>query len=209
MASRLERLFTLACQYRAKKVFDSSIQHLQQGIGIARQVNDTAWLAKFWGELGLVYLDLDQPNRAVRACRKAIRLNPREAGLWNGLGHLYHVGKRFPDAIIAYRRVLLLYPQDPSANTSLVACYRRLGKAELAEKQMQLAQPILQNATEYEQAAFESACGNTGKALELLAIALEKKQAGVDDVQRDPNFDFIRADNRFNQVLGVDGAEKP
>ena len=95
---------------------------------IARQLNDTAWLAAFWGKLGLVYLDLEQPLRAVRACRKAVRLNPREAGLWSNLGHFYHVEGRFSDAIIAYKQVLRLDPQSLLANSALEACYRRLGK---------------------------------------------------------------------------------
>ena len=132
--AQLELLFRLARLYHAKKAYDRSIQRLLQGKQIARQANDITWLAKFWGMLGLVYLDLDQPLRAVRACRKATRLNPRDAHLWSNLGHLYHIEERFSDAIIAYKYALRLEPQSSLAKSGLEACYRRLGKNDLIEK---------------------------------------------------------------------------
>ena len=131
---RLELLFRLAGLYHAKKAYAQSIQRLQQGKQIARQLNETAWLAAFWGKLGLVYLDLEQPLRAVRACRKAVRLDPREASLWTNLGHFYHVEERFTDAIIAYKHAIRLDPQSTLAISGLAACYRRMEKNVLAEK---------------------------------------------------------------------------
>ena len=125
---RMELLFGLAGLYHTKKAYAQSIQCLQQGKQIARQLNATAWLAAFWGKLGLVYLDLDQPLRAVRACRKATRLNPQEAGLWSNLGHFYHREERFSDAIIAYKCAIRLDPQNSLAKSGLEACYRQLGK---------------------------------------------------------------------------------
>jgi tetratricopeptide (TPR) repeat protein len=204
---RLDLLLRLAGLYHAKKAYDQAIQRLKQGLELARQMDDRAMSAPFWGKLGLVYLDLDQPYRAVRACRKAVRLDPKEAGLWNNLGHLYHVEKRFSDAIIAYREAIRLDPQDSLANSSLVACYRLTGKTELAEKQKKLAQAFMQNGNEYQRAVFESVCGNSGKALELLEIALGKKQVGEDGVRRDPNFDFIRDEPRFAQLAGLSAPE--
>ena len=136
---RLELLFGLAGLYRAKKAYEQSIQCLQQGKDIARQVNDTVRLAAFWGKLGLVYLDLEQPLRAVRAYRKAVRLNPQDSGLWCNLGHFYHSEERFSDAIIAYKHAIRLDQQCSPAKSGLAECYRRLGKNDLVEKQEQLA----------------------------------------------------------------------
>ena len=140
ITTHLELLYQLAGLYYARKALDQTIHCLQQGKQIARQMNDTTWLARFWGKLALVYLDLEQPLRAVRAGRKATRLNPGEAGLWSNLGHLYHVGKRFSDAIIAYEQALRLDPQSNSTNAALAACYRLLGKNDLAEKHEKLIQ---------------------------------------------------------------------
>jgi tetratricopeptide (TPR) repeat protein len=204
ITGRLELLSTLSSLYLANGANEQSIQHFKKGIQIARQENNIAWMAKYWCDLGLVYLDLDQWNRAVRAIRKAIRLTPGDAGLWSALGHFYHVTKHLRDAIIAYRQAIQLDPKNPSALSSLVACYRLLGMADLAGEQIRLARPVMENETEYHRAAFESACGNADKAVELLAIALEKNQAGKKDVRDNPNFNFIRNDPRFEKVMGME-----
>jgi tetratricopeptide (TPR) repeat protein len=136
-SQRLELLIRLAGLYHAKKAYDLSIQSLHHGKEVARQTNDTVWLAAFWGKLGLVYLDMGQPLRAVRACRKAVRLDPQKADLWTNLGHFYHVEERYSDAIIAYKQALHLDPQNSSARSALEACYRQLGKNFSAENQKQ------------------------------------------------------------------------
>ena len=84
---------------------------------------------------------------------------------------------------------------------ALIACYRLAGKDDLVEKQMELARPLMENASEYNQAVFASVCGNTEEALELLAVALDAQEVGLTRLQRDPNLDFIRADPRFQQLL--------
>ena len=201
-ARQLGLLSALASLYRTKGAYQQSIYRLKRGMEIARELNDVTWLAKYWGELGLVYLEQEQKNRAVRAIRKAIRITPEDASLWSELGHFYHIMKRIPDAIIAYRQAIRLDPQNVLAHSSLVACYRLSGKADRADEQKKLAQPIMENETEYQRAVFESVCGNTAKAMKLLAIALQKKQAGVEEARRNPNFDFIREDALFVKVLG-------
>jgi tetratricopeptide (TPR) repeat protein len=128
---QMQLLFGLAGLYHAKKAYDRSIQYLQRGKEIARQSNDTAWLAGFWSKLGLAYQDLEQPLRALRACRKATRLDPGRAELWCGLGHFYHIEGRFSDAIIAYKHALQLDPHNSLARSGLETCYRRLGKNDL------------------------------------------------------------------------------
>ena len=131
---QMELLFGLAGLYHAKRAYERSTRYLQQGKDIARQLNDSAWLAGFWSKLGLIYLELDQPLRAVRACLKATRLNPEVAEVWSNLGHFYHIEGRFSDAIIAYKHAIRLDPQSSSAKSGLETCYRRLGKKDLLKK---------------------------------------------------------------------------
>jgi tetratricopeptide (TPR) repeat protein len=204
---QVELLYKLAALYHAGRAYAQSIQRSRQGLQIARQLNDLAWQAKFCGKLGLIYLDLDQPERAVRACRKATRLDPLNADLWRGLGHFYHIEKRFSDAIIAYQNALRLDPQNPWVFSSLMACYRISGKDDLLENHQMVAQSILQNATEYQRALYASVCGNTLQALDLLQIALEKNQVEADQLRHEPDFDFIRADARFAKILDSLGAQ--
>jgi tetratricopeptide (TPR) repeat protein len=202
-SARLDPLSILAALYQAKRAYDQSIRRLKQGIVIAKQVNNIPVLARFWGNLGSVYLDSDQLPRAIRAYRKAIRLYPQEIETWTALGHTYRIEKRLSDAIIAYKEAIRLDPQNSLVNSSLLGCYRLLGKDDLAEERRKVAQPIVEKGIEYSKAVFESVCGNTSKAIKLLASALEKRQVGLNAVRHDPNFDFIRADPRFEKVTGL------
>jgi tetratricopeptide (TPR) repeat protein len=135
---RLNLLSALAALYQAKQEYDQAIRRLKQGILIARKVNDTATLAKFWVNLGDIYLGLLQPTRAIRAYRKAIRLNPQDAESWIALGHVYDTDKRITNAIIAYKQALLLDPQNSQAKSKLVACYRLSGRDDLGEKRKKI-----------------------------------------------------------------------
>jgi Flp pilus assembly protein TadD len=313
IATRLDLLYTLAALYQKKGEHYESIKQLKQGIGLAQQLDGGDLLAQFWGLLGLVYLDLDNPKSAIRAYRKSIRLTPQDAGRWsslgqtylaqgrvdaarsafrkaikfnpqdaipwtglgqvyrlsgrtkdalnayrqaaqfapqdanawnnlgvlciesgqlqdaleacnkaarlapqnvlswNNLGLIYRVEKHFADAIIAYQQAIVLDPRNPTAHASLVACYRLSGKNVLAEEQIKLARPIMRNESEYNKAIFESVCGNVTQAIDLLTIALEEKQVGVDWLYRDTNLDFIRNDPRFKLLLemGKPGSNQP
>jgi tetratricopeptide (TPR) repeat protein len=157
--------------------------------------------ANAWLKLGNLYIDLGLLPEAREACNNAIKLAPHNALSWISLGLVYHMGKRISDAIITCQQAIALDPQNPSAHSTLIACYRLIEKDNLAEEQIKLARPIMENESEYNKGVFESVCGNVNKAIQLLAIALEKKQVGLNKLQRDPNLDFIRNDPRFQQLL--------
>jgi tetratricopeptide (TPR) repeat protein len=100
-----------AFRHRVFEINDPSDpeRFLKKGIDLARQLDNTVWLAKFWGSLGLIYRDAKQPNRAIRAYWKAIRLNPQDAGFISGLGQIYLIQGRGEAA----RKVLKSLPIDP------------------------------------------------------------------------------------------------
>jgi hypothetical protein len=62
----------------------------------------------------------------------------------------------------------------------------------------------MESESEYNRGVFESVCGNNHNAVRLLAIALEKNQAGLNRLQHDPNLEFIRNDPGFQQLLKTD-----
>ena len=141
---QLDLLSTLASLYQAKQAYDLSIQRLKQGIVIAKQLNNKALLAKFWGNLGFIYLDLDQLTRAIRAYWKAIRFNPQDAGLWIGLGQVYLVQGRTEPARSVFKKATKVNPQDVNTWINLGHVQRiekRLPDAIIAYKQAILLDP--------------------------------------------------------------------
>jgi tetratricopeptide (TPR) repeat protein len=161
-----------------------------------------------WSRLGQIYLAQGRWESARSVFKKATRVSFQDVTAWIGLGHTFRIGKRYSDAIIAYQQAIRLDPKNPLANSSLLACFRLSGKNDLANEQQQRTRPIMDDETEYNRAVFESACGNTSEAMELLAKALEKKQVEVNWARHDPNLEFIRDDPLFGELLGV-SAPKP
>lgn len=104
LSRRLDLLLVLSNLYLEKQAYDQSIRRSRQGIFIAKQSNDTGLLAKFWENLGRIYLELGQPTRAIRACWKAVRFNPQDAGPWIGLEQAYLVQGRVESARSVFRK---------------------------------------------------------------------------------------------------------
>lgn len=51
--------------------------------------------------------------------------------------------------------------------------------------------------------ALEAICGNKDKALELVKIGLEKNQQSKQWARQDPDFENIRDDPRFKELVGL------
>jgi hypothetical protein len=93
-----------------------------------------------------------------------------------------------------------LNPNFTFAHCALASYLRRVGQYEEAQKHILIAAPYMKNEKEYDRACFESIRGNTNEALNLLAIALDKKQTTIEWIQRDLDLDFIREDDRYQML---------
>lgn len=121
---------------------------------------------------------------------------------FNGLGSVYAKQGKPDEAIAAFQKAIKLDPKRATANISLAGCYRKLGREADAAKQVEITRPLMEKESEYNRACFASICGDTEEALHLLKIALEKKQTSLAWARRDPDFDFIRDDPHFKELVG-------
>jgi len=153
-----------------------------------------------WLQLGNLQLEYGLLSQALKTFERLLTLAPGNPSSWLGLGHVYRLGQRLSDAIINYRQVMRLDPHNISGHISLIACYRLLGLNDLAAEQMERGGPVIEHGSEYDRARFASICGNASQAVELLALALQKHQAGLNRLRHDPDLDFIRNDPRFQQL---------
>lgn len=86
-----------------------------------------------WFNLGNVLRDLQQPDRAILAYRKALGLEPNLADALNNLGSVLHSTQRFAEAEAAYRQCVALAPDHLLARYNLASAIMDLGRFGEAE----------------------------------------------------------------------------
>ncbi len=159
-------------------------------------LNDRAWDA-----LGNMYEATGLHSEAIAAFEKAISLASQREVYHYHLGLAYAAQKHYDRAIQCLQKVVALNPDYVLAHCALAGYYRRTGKEAEAREHMVIARPYMESENYYNQACFESICGNTDRAFAFLKNALEKKQVEVELARTDPDLDFIRQDPRFQEIL--------
>ncbi|HSG43170.1 MAG TPA: tetratricopeptide repeat protein [Anaerolineales bacterium] len=155
-----------------------------------------------WDVLGGHYKTLGLYDDAIDAYQKAVSVDSTQAFYFHHLALVFSAVGRHDDAIHAYERVIDLDPNHGLAHATLGGYYRKNGNDELAKVHIEKAMGLLdKDENEYNRACMESICGNADHSLELLEIALKNKQTYVNWARKDPDFDFIRDDPRFQMLL--------
>jgi superkiller protein 3 len=153
-----------------------------------------------WDSLGNLYRITQRISDAIYAFEKATSLDPNKYLYRYQLGTSYAADGNYTAAIAEIKKSLELNPAFVFAHCALASFLRKTGQQEESQKHIALAAPLMLNQKEYDRACFESIRGNTTEALELLKIALEKKQTTAEWIRRDLDLDFIRNDPRFDQL---------
>jgi tetratricopeptide (TPR) repeat protein len=150
-----------------------------------------------WDTLGGLYKAKGRYAEAISAFEQAVVLSPDKSFYHYHLGLVYAAQKRYDEAIHAFESVIKLDPQYSLAHATLAGYYRKLDRESDAQNHIRIAQSLMRGENEYNRACFEAICGNADQAVELLKVALDKKQTPMDWAKRDPDLDFIREDPRY------------
>ena len=153
-----------------------------------------------WDSLGNLYRITHRIPEAIYAFEKAVMLMPNYHLYRYQLGTCYAANGDYQAAIREIGKTLELNQTYVAAHCALASYYRKLGNKEETQKHITQAAPFMSKYKEYDRACFESIRGNVSEALELLKLALEKKQTTVEWIRRDLDFDFIRSDPRFEKL---------
>lgn len=191
----VEALLGLAQSQRMQGRNQAALKTCQQALEQAPQ-DVQAWL-----KVGDLHLDLGLLTEARKAYQKAVKCDADNPRGWAGLGRTSQAGRHIADAIINYQRALELGPANIPVRLSLIACHKQLDEQLLAEEEIKHIRPYMENARPYEQAVLAGLCGETNKAVELVRMALEKRQAEQVTLVRDPNLDILRSEPAFQEFL--------
>jgi tetratricopeptide (TPR) repeat protein len=99
---------------------------------VALQYNDK--LAPAWVNLGLAYIELNQPNKAVYCLDHAIRVEPHNAANYFKRGAALAQWGKMKEAADSYSQAIRLQPNFAEAYFNRARAYSELGQAQLAEK---------------------------------------------------------------------------
>ncbi len=128
------------------------------------------------------------PDQAFRA----LELARSEAGLG-----------RYADAVRSMKRACDLRPGDPMLEAYLAYAQARTGEREEAESTLRRLQQEAErrHVPPYYLALVASGLGDHERALAFLEKAYEERHVGALSIKQDPEFDPLRADPRFQELL--------
>jgi len=144
--------------------------------------------ADAWNNLGVAWYLQQKYGKAVKEYEKAIKLKPDVASFYNNLGAAYYGKKDWEQATIAYGQALHLDPDifERTSRTGVTA---------------QLPSPEERARFEYLIAKLYAKQGDSDHALQYLRRAMEEGYPGIDDVYKDSDFEGLRKDARFAQLM--------
>jgi tetratricopeptide (TPR) repeat protein len=165
---------------------NDSAKDFQRAVKMDRQFADA------WNNLGVAWYLQQKYGKAVKDYEKAIKLKEDVASFYNNLGAAYYGKKEWELATAAYGRALQLDPDifERTSRTGVTA---------------QLPSPEERARFEYLIAKLYARQGNADHALQYLRRAMEEGYPGINDVYKDSDFEGLRKDTRFAQLM----ASKP
>lgn len=135
-----------------------------------------------WFNLGNVLRDLQQPDGAIDAYRKALELDPAFVDALNNLGSVLHSKLRFAEAEAAYRRCIALEPDHMLARYNLASAVMDLGRFAEAEV---VCREIVARAPDAAEGytILGAAIGHQGRLLETLGLHKKALELAPDDAK--------------------------
>ena len=151
---------------------------------------NTAGVAEAHHNLGRIYAERGEIEKAVTAQQQVIAKDPNLAEAHYHLGILYSRKQNWHAAIAAYQKTVALVPMMPNAYYQLARCYQQTGDIRETEKAMQRFRTLKTADTEIQkqlEAVFTADTDEKAEALLKLAntyLKHERYEAATDAFKR-------------------------
>ena len=106
--------------------FESALANLDSAIALRPSV------ANFYQVKGWVYTQLNQPDSAIQAYKKCLRLKSHFPEVWISIGKLYMTVKRYDQAAFYLRKAVQAYPDSSAFHLLLAESYYQNERYHLA-----------------------------------------------------------------------------
>ncbi|MGB8952812.1 MAG: tetratricopeptide repeat protein [Candidatus Aminicenantales bacterium] len=94
---------------------------------------------KYQYSRGNYYLNIGQPDEAIKYFKKALALAPRHYLSFNALGLAYSIKREFEESMVCFEKCLEINPQFTEARNNLGMVYQVMGLLDKAEETYQTA----------------------------------------------------------------------
>lgn len=159
-----------------------------------------------YNNLGITLRNLKHYDEAEELYRKAIELDPNNVFPYNNLTLVLRLLGREMEALTFAEIAHKLDTNSPILPLALASIHKKLGHQTESSQYAAQARELFKPDDWYNLACLESICGNTNVAIENLRRAAEQPQFNPDWARRDPDFEWIRDDPRFKEIVGEENA---
>jgi len=179
---------------------------------------------QLWNKLGITQLLLQRYAEAKKYFERAIHLDRQSSDAYNNLGVIFYLQKKYKNAIRQYDQAIKIQPDSASYYSNLGAAY--FSKKEFVEATHAYGQAVQLDPTVFEhsshsgiaaqmsspedRAHFEYVLaklfarqGDSDRSLSYLRKAMEEGYKQINDVYKDPEFEALRSDARFTQLMAA------
>jgi len=178
--------------------------------------------AELWNKRGITELLTQHYKQSKKDFERATHFDHQFADAYNNLGVISYLQRKFGSAVKEYEKAIKIRPDSASFYSNLGAAYfseKDFEKATLAYSQAVHLDPgVFENAShtgvaaqmsspedrahfEYVLAKLFAKQGDSDRSLQYLKRAMEEGYKGIDDVYKDPEFEHLRSDARFTQLM--------
>ncbi len=185
--------------------------------------------AALYNKAGIAELQLKEMKAAQKDFERAIKYNRKLADAYNNLGVVFYVNRAYSDAVSRYQRAIELDANMAVYHANLGAAWFSQQQVEKAvtefARAMDLDPEILMRPTRgagasarlaspeerahffYILAKLYAARGQVDDCLHCLEKAKEGNYPGIHDVYKDKEFEAVRQDPRFKEIMTKPQAE--
>ncbi len=135
---------------------------------------------------------------------KVIELNPNDALAYNNLGVLLYKQSKIDEAKKTFQTSVELDKSQVSSHIGLAAIYKKQGNQKESEKYAELVKVLLKEDDYYNSACLYSILDEKDESFKYLKLAIEKSSRYKSMAKTDLDFEWIRDDERFWEIVGRD-----
>ena len=153
--------------------------------------------------LGLIYVDARQYDRASQECNEVVALDPNFSDAHFCLGLAEYYQKRYAEAAVEFKKARASHADPNQSLVALGVTYASSGDRVAAAKVLEelKGRATRSYVSPYGLADIYECLGDKDQALTMLKKALEERSSDLLLLATDPDFDDLRQDPRFRQMV--------